>query len=305
LNLDREEIDKLKNRLIEFVADVAIIKSDNVFSINGNYRGDKFPVGMETVEILRQLDLPEGKARSRGDNNIIYPVGGYNDKLITEDFEEDYIKELFRSLRTKIFMRLHGIVDKSLVVTSIDANVGKSTISSNIAIAIANQNWRTVLIDGDLRCGVLHSYFDVDQRPGISDFILSDEKVTEKSLNTIIKRTHVKDLNLITTGKYRRDSSDLLTSAKFIKTKKLLSGMFDMIILDTPPIGSVTDPFVVCDFFSRYIIVVRAGKTDIVDLKNKFKEFPAVKKKILGLVLNFTNMDKMRSYYRNSKYYSK
>jgi Mrp family chromosome partitioning ATPase len=76
-----------------------------------------------------------------------------------------------------------------------------------------------------------------------------------------------------------------------------------MVILDTPPIGSVADPVVVNDFFSRYIVVVKAGKTNISDLKRKLREFPAVKKKILGLILNFATVDRIRSYYKNSKYY--
>ena len=267
------------------------------------HKNAKKPITIsDTIVTLKALDLPRGKARH--DSDYPLPEGGeYNDKLITENFKEDYIKELFRSLRTKIFMRLHGIVDKSLVVTSMEASVGKSIMSSNIAISVAHQNWKTVLIDGDLRRGILHNYFDVDQRPGLSDFILSKENVTEESLNSLIRKTHVRDLYLITSGKYTNNSSDLLTSLKFIKTKKLLSKHFDMIILDTPPIGAVADPVVVNDFFSRYIVVVKAGKTNISDLKKKLNEFPAVKKKMLGLILNFATVDRIRSYYKNSKYY--
>lgn len=264
---------------------------------------EKSPISLtDTMVTLNALDLPKNKARNATNDSL--PKGGeYNNKLITEDFKEDYIKELFRSLRTKIFMRLHGIVDKSLVVTSMEANVGKSTMSSNIAIAIAHQNWKTILMDGDLRRGMLHHYFDLDQRPGLSDFILSKDEVTEESLSSLIRKTHVPDLFIITSGKYTTDSSDLLSSLKFIKIKKMLSKQFDMVILDTPPIGSVADPVVVNDFFSRYIIVVKAGKTNIIDLKKKISEFPAVKKKILGLILNFATIDRIRSYYKNSKYY--
>jgi capsular exopolysaccharide synthesis family protein len=285
------------------IDDMGKIENRDTYLNAQKYENDRIPVTQsDTIVTLNALDLPRGKARHDSDYEL--PQGGeYKETLITEDFKEDYIKELFRSLRTKIFMRLHGIVDKSLVVTSMEANVGKSTMSSNIAISIAHQNWKTVLIDGDLRRGMLHTYFDVDQRPGLSDFILSNEEVTEESLNSLIRKTHVRDLYLITSGKYTTDSSDLLTSLKFIKAKKLLSKLFDMVILDTPPIGAVADPVVVNDFFSRYIVVVKAGKTNITDLKKKLKEFPAVKKKILGLILNFATIDRIRSYYKNSKYY--
>lgn len=225
------------------------------------------------------------------------------DMLITSDFKEDYIKELFRSLRTKILMRFHDIVDKSMVVTSLEAGVGKSTIASNMAITIAQQNWKTVLIDGDLRRGMLYKFFNKDQTPGLSDYINSDQPFSPDTMFNLVQKTHVKDLFLITNGNYVLNSSDLLTSKKFIHLKKQLSQHFDMVILDTPPLGSVADPVVVNEFFSRYILIVKAGKTNVIDLKKKIKEFPVLQKKILGLILNFAEMDTLRSYYKYSKYY--
>jgi len=225
------------------------------------------------------------------------------DKLITAGFREEYIKELFRSLRTKILMGLYDLEDKSLVITGLDAGTGKSMVSSNIAIAIAQQNKKTLLIDGDLRRGTLHTLFSLEQSPGLSDLILSKTTLSDESINTYIKPTSVPDLFIIPSGPYVANSSELLTSDRFLHLKKSVSEKFEIVILDTPPLGALIDAVVVSRFFSRYIVVVKAGVTNVVDMKKKINEHPAVKEKLLGLVLNYAATDTMRSYYKKSKYY--
>lgn len=226
------------------------------------------------------------------------------DKLITSKYRDEYIKELFRSLRTKVLMGLHDLKDKSIVITSLDAGTGKSTMASNIAISVAQQSKKTILIDGDLKRGVLHEFFTKEQSPGLSDFLLSEDEITEHSVTALMKPTHVPNLSLITSGRNVTNSSELLTSDRFIHLKKELSENFEIIILDTPPLGAVTDAVVVNEIFSKYLIVVRAGVTNVVDMNRKVREYPALKQKVLGLVLNCAAVDKMLSYYKRSKYYT-
>lgn len=226
------------------------------------------------------------------------------DFLITSPYRHEYIKELFRSLRTKVLMGLHDLKDKSLVITSLDAGTGKSTMASNIAISVAQQSKKTILIDGDLKRGVLHKFFTKEQSPGLSDFLLSEDEITEHSVTALMKPTHVPNLSLITSGRNVTNSSELLTSDRFIHLKKELSENFEIIILDTPPLGAVTDAVVVNEIFSKYLIVVKAGVTNVVDMNRKVREYPALKQKVLGLVLNCAAVDKMLSYYKRSKYYT-
>jgi Mrp family chromosome partitioning ATPase len=75
-----------------------------------------------------------------------------------------------------------------------------------------------------------------------------------------------------------------------------------MIIMDFPPLGAVTDAVVVHELFSRYLLVARAGATNIPDLNAKVEEFPPVKKKLLGVVLNEAIVDRKMSYYKHSHY---
>lgn len=225
------------------------------------------------------------------------------DKLITAEFRQEYVKELFRSLRTKILMGLHYDSDKSLVITSLEAEVGKTTMASNIAISVAQQDKKTVLIDGDLKRGSVHTFFDLERSPGLSDFLHLEGVLSAESISTLLRQTHVPNLFVIPSGEYVTNSSELLTSKRFEVLKQLLSQQFDITIIDTPPLGSLTDAVVLNEMVSKYIVIVKAGSTNVVDMKKKIKEFPALEEKILGLVLNYAAIDKMRTYYKKSKYY--
>lgn len=224
-------------------------------------------------------------------------------KLITSEYKHEFIKEIFRSLRTKLEMGLYEYSDKNIVITSLDAGVGKSTIASNIAISLALQGTKTLLIDGDLRRGTINTLFDLSQSPGLSELLISEDNVTEDFINQYIQRTKIANLSIIPSGEFVSYSSDLLTSRRFPEVKNLVSQNFDIIIVDTPPLGSLTDAVVIHEFFSKYIIIVKAGVSNIIDLKKKIKEYPAIINKIMGLVLNYAFIDKIRSYYKNSKYY--
>lgn len=230
----------------------------------------------------------------------------YNSKLITSDFKNDYIKELFRSLRAKIIFSLNEQENKSIVITSLEAGAGKSTISSNLSITFAQQGLKTLLIDGDMRCGVLHKLFFCSKNPGLSDQILSINENTDENASLIsIQQTTIPNLSLITSGKQVSYPAELLNSFRFKKMKDILSRKFEIIIFDSPPIGVTIDPVIVSELFSKYVIVVKAGSTNIVDLHRKINEFPAIKNKILGFILNQASLDKKLAYYKYSKYYMK
>jgi capsular exopolysaccharide synthesis family protein len=199
-------------------------------------------------------------------------------------------------------MHLHANEDKSLAITSYDMDAGKSMIASNLSISLAQQGIKTVLIDGDVRRGVLHNSFLRNKSPGLADYLLHSGENT-LSVQDIIQETHVDGLSLIPSGKNVTNPTELLASKKFRECKSTLSKQFDMIILDTPPIGLAADAVAVHDIFKRYILVVLAGKTNVVDLMKRVHEYKVLKDKVMGLVLNKAMVTRKHSYYRNSSYY--
>lgn len=226
------------------------------------------------------------------------------DQLITNEFKQEYVKELFRSLRAKVLLFCEKSAEKSLIITSLDAHAGKSTIASNLAIAMAQHNFRTILIDGDLRMGMLFRFFDTaNKSPGLSDFLSASTPVTRESIASLIQPTSTQGLSIIPSGPPKENAAELISSTRFRELKNLLSKMFDFIILDSSPIGPTADALTLIDDFAYYLFIVRAGKTNIIDVKKKIEEYPQLKAKLLGLVLNFASIDSRLRYYKYSKYY--
>ncbi len=222
-------------------------------------------------------------------------------KLVTASYTPDFTNELFRSLRSKIMLRMHEMEKKHLIVTSFGMNEGKSLIAANLAITMAQQKLRTVLIDGDIRRGVQHNTFVLQKKPGLADFLFSEDAVTLEAVTALVQPTHVPNLSLIASGPNVPNPSELLGLPRLGSMIDHLSTKFDIILLDTPPIGASVDAAVVDKFFSGAIVVLKAGSTNVVALRKRLREFPNLHQKIVGLVLNQSLLDaSMRKY----KYYS-
>lgn len=222
-------------------------------------------------------------------------------KLVTAAYTPDFTNELFRSLRSKIMLRMHDTEKKHILITSMGMNEGKSLICANLAITMAQQKLRTVLIDGDIRRGVQHNTFVLNKKPGLADFLFAEEEVTPDSVRALLQLTHVPNLSLISSGPNVPNPSELLSSKRLQALLDVLSTMADIIILDTPPLGVSVDAAIANELFSGCVVVIKAGSTNVIQLKKRLKEFPSIQKKIIGLVLNQSTLD---SNIKKYKYYS-
>jgi capsular exopolysaccharide synthesis family protein len=256
------------------------------------------------IDILESIPKITLKRRSRK----IIAVNGLSDKLIVNGvrFKHNYVNELFRLLRTKILLRFPGGgPEKTIVITSLESNVGKSLIASNIAIAMAQQNLKTVLIDGDLRVGTIHRFFNISRSPGLSEFLATDPAGKDSFSDVILQATTIPNLSAIPCGNPAANASELIASERLRDLITMLIEKHDVVILDAPPIGIVADALSVIGFFSHYLLAIRAGQTRIVDLKEKIAENSQLRSKLMGVVLNFAAIDRKKSYYQQSKYYFK
>lgn len=222
-------------------------------------------------------------------------------KLVTASYTPDFTNEIFRSFRSKIMLRTHDNLKKRLLITSLGMNEGKSLISANLAITMAQQKLKTLLIDGDIRRGVQHNTFALNKKPGLADFLFSESAVEPQAVDPLLQATHVPNLSLIGSGPNVPNPSELLGLPRLEQLIDYLTGLFDVLILDTPPLGVSVDAAVISKFFTGTIIVVKAGSTNTIALKKRLKEFPNLQQKILGLVLNQAALDSSMKKY---KYYS-
>lgn len=140
--------------------------------------------------------------------------------------------------------------------------VGKSFISTNLAVIFAQSNKRVLLIDADLRRGYLHKYFDREPAPGLTELMAS-----KISLEQAIHKTTVANLDFIARGKNPESSEMLSSKLQFKKLLEQLSTQYDHIIMDTPPVLAVTDGIIILQYAGVNLIVARLLKRRFKNLK--------------------------------------
>jgi tyrosine-protein kinase Etk/Wzc len=223
--------------------------------------------------------------------------------LVAAEPEPNFIIEIFRSLRTKLLFVFHDVSPLSMAFTSLNMAEGKSTLSGNVAIVLAKQGLRTVLIDVDLRKGVQHHSFMLQKEPGLSNFLVAEIAVDKHSVLELAQATHIEKLSVISCGAHVPNPQELLATQRFARLRQVLEELYDVIIFDTPPLGVATDALALDKWVHRFVLVARAGKTNIVDLRKKIEEFPQIKDKIAGVILNQAALSRRMKYYKYSKYY--
>lgn len=207
-------------------------------------------------------------------------------QLVTHDYSPTPIGEAYRSLRTNLmFTKDTGRV-RSIVLTSNQPGDGKSFTAANLSITLAQLKSNTLLIDSDLRRGVLHNTFGIPKEPGFSNYLTD-----VVPLHKIIHETQIPNLSLISCGSLIPNPSELLGSHQMQRFLDEVRRKFDLIVFDTPPLNAATDAVVVGTQVDAVVLVIRAGKTERDLAKSKLELFSSVPAKVLGAILNGTTAD--------------
>lgn len=193
------------------------------------------------------------------------------------------VKESYNTLRTNLLYASNVGGCSTFVVTSANANDGKTINAVNIAISFANMNKKVLLIDADMRNPSVGKYLNVRSKIGLSEILagIQDE--------VCVQETSIKNLCLIPAGKNPPNPSELLLSGRFDDVIKTCEGSFDYIIVDTPPINVVADSLTLADKVTGYLIVVRSGVDEKPSVEVAVESLKAVNAKVLGFVLNDVN----------------
>lgn len=217
-------------------------------------------------------------------------------------FSPPFAIELFRSLNTKIQLDLFNEPDKSIAITSLNMSEGKSTVAANLALSIAEHGIKTILIDCDIRRGVSHEFFDLQKSPGLSDYLCEAIDNDDSTLPNIpVQKTWNSNLWLVSCGNQVDNTQKYLSSTAMIALKRRMRMQPYFLVFDSPPIELTTDAALLNNLVSRYMLVVRAGHTNVINLcKLIQKDFPIIEKKLLGVVLNMGESINNSNYY---KYY--
>jgi tyrosine-protein kinase Etk/Wzc len=213
-------------------------------------------------------------------------------QLVTHDYSPTPIGESYRALRTHLLFSRKDTPIHSLVITSVGAEEGKSFTASNLAIILAQQRTNTLLVDADLRRGVLHNTFGLDKEPGLTDYLNN-----KKSLLGVIQQTHIPNLSLMSCGSMIPNPSESLGSLQMKRFLEEVRRKFDFIVLDTPPLEAATDAVVLGAQTDALTLVVRAGKTDKYKAQEKLDIFNAIPTNFIGVILNGADSTLIQNQY--------
>ena len=218
-------------------------------------------------------------------------------KMLLSDKTPFSVQEAYKTLRTNVTFSLPGSGCKCIGVTSAHRGDGKSSISANLAISLAQINKRVVLIDCDLRLPTIAQKFRVRSIPGLSNWLSGD--IDE------IPITHLEDKNfdIISAGNLPPDSTALISSQEFLRLIERLKESYDYIIFDFPPITIVSDAALLSNVIDGYLVVVRHEKSEYQMINETIRQMQFADAKIIGFAYNGLNVSK--KYYKKGSYYKK
>ncbi len=246
--------------------------------------------------------IPVIHSDSEVPDNIKDLKGKRDTKLITLDYSPTLESESYRDLRTKLLFMNQNKELSSFIVTSLRPGEGKSLTASNLAITFAQQKISTLLIDGDLRRGVLHNVFGNKKKPGLSDFLIAKATVDYENLSKLIQKTMIPNLYMITAGTPIPNPTEMLGSERMSSVLEVLKSRFGMLILDTAPFQASSDAAILSTSVGGILVVVRAEYTNIEQLNRKLQEYRNIHENMLGLVLNMVKVDMKKERYQYSYY---
>ncbi|HDQ45914.1 MAG TPA: polysaccharide biosynthesis tyrosine autokinase [bacterium] len=243
------------------------------------------------IPVIHQSGM-RAYATHAGGNGVIHP------RLITRLPNNSPVSEAYRALRTNVKYADLDNPFKTLLVTSPGPGDGKSTTATNLAITFAQLGARTLLIDADLRRPILHAYLSAKRGPGLTQILVGKVKPGQA-----IQKTGIKNLSFLPAGSLPRNPSEFLSSKVMGRLIERLSAAYDMILIDSPPVISVTDAAVLSTRVDGTILVVRAGKTDREALILARQQLEKVKGRICGVGIN--GITQSRKYGHYYDYYTK
>ena len=220
------------------------------------------------------------------------------DSLITVSQPRSPIAEAFRSVRTAIRMASLGQPIRSLVITSAGPGEGKTFVATNLAISLAQEGKRVILVDADLRRPQLHRVFGLGREPGFTNLVVDRELTLEQAL----RPTPVRNLSVLTAGTVPPNPAELLSSTRAVQVLELLGQHADIVVFDTPPAATVTDAVIVASHMDAALQVVHAGKVRIDAVRRCKSLLEQAGVRILGPVLNQVELSDM-GYYSYHYYY--
>jgi len=242
----------------------------------------------ELIETLEKT-LPQGKESS----SVMQTA-----YLVSHSFPKSMISESFRALRTNIQFRDAESQTRAIALTSASPQEGKTMVSVNLAITMAQAGMKTLLVGSDMRKPMLARAFGVEITPGLTDILLgnyawrdtvktiTDLIMGKMSLDEVMMTPGLDNLHLITAGSIPPNPAVLIESKRLIEFVDEAKEEYDLILFDSPPILSTADAAILGSKMDGVLLVYRVGSVSRGLLKRATTQLEQAKCNFMGVVLN-------------------
>jgi capsular exopolysaccharide synthesis family protein len=189
--------------------------------------------------------------------------------------------EAFRGVRTALYFNTHVSGHKVVQVTSPNVSDGKSTLTANMAVAIAQSGKHVLLIDADLRRPKQNELFGISNENGLADVIAGDREFADCIQSGIVDK-----LDVLPSGPPPPNPADLLISPRFEELVEMVREKYDFVLIDTPALLAVTDPCVVASCVDGVLLTIRVTKNGRPQVEHATELLSTLNTDILGVVVN-------------------
>ncbi|MCZ4253851.1 polysaccharide biosynthesis tyrosine autokinase [Pseudoalteromonas shioyasakiensis] len=271
--VDTTEPVKPKKALIAVVATLlgGFLAVAIVLTQKAMHRGVEDPTEIESIGLPVYASVPYSDFQDKLTGfNRARKVKDKPKSILAVDNPADLSVEALRSLRTSLHFAMMEAKNNIIAISGPSPGVGKSFISVNLATVLAQSGKKVLIIDADMRKGYLQTQFGMKWDDGLSDLLSG-----RLNLEQVTKKSQVEGLNVITRGQIPPNPSELLMHSNFSKMVAEVSGKYDIIIVDTPPILAVTDPAIVSAHAGSTLLVTRFGQNHLREIeltRNRFEQ---------------------------------
>jgi capsular exopolysaccharide synthesis family protein len=211
-------------------------------------------------------------------------------------YPEGPVAEAYRVVRTNLLFSSAAEGGRAIIVTSSNPGEGKTTTTANLAISLAANGAKVLVVDADLRRPTLHAHFAISKTPGLSDVIVGKRQISEA-----VQSVRGKSLHVLPCGYIPPNPAELLGSTVMREIVRALKTRYDWVLIDTPPVLAMADTPVLCPFVDGVILVVASEASHRPAVQRAIDQLSSVGGSVIGAVLN--KVDLKRNSYYYSQYY--
>ena len=243
---------------------------------------------ISSVDELKLTSLPMlsaipvlGKVSKRNKKSFKNSKGDIPDELVLLRDRSHVASEAVRRLKNNIIYQHGDIPPKTIAITSPEKGDGKSTVVTNLGIAFAEEGYKTLVVDTDFRRPKIHNYYGLSNENGLTDYLEGKLPVQK-----LLKDSDLGYLKVVTAGGNTDRPESIVSSKEFKQFLKKMEDVFDVIILDTPPFGIISDSTTLLKDASVTLLVTKYRKTNRGVFLKTIEELERINANIGGIVLN-------------------